>query len=101
MGQTNTTTHRQYVDRSEQEEMEERYKIVSVEDDELYVSMVYVEDGEIENRYEPKRRGWEYGIEIEESDLPGKHIEELSDIKERLSSTNSAASESEAEKIKI
>lgn len=101
MGQTNTTTHRQYVNKPEQEDLKERYKIVSVEEDELYISMVYVEDSEIENRYEPNRKGWEYGREIDESNLPVEHIEELSDVKERLSITDSVSSESEVGKIKI
>jgi len=98
MGQINTTIYRQHVDRPEQEE---RYKIVSVEEDELYVSMVYTEDGEIENRYEPNHRGWEYGRKINESELPVEHIEELSSVKERLSSTDSVSSEPEVGKAKI
>ncbi len=101
MDQINTTTHRQDVDRPEQDGLIERYKVVSVEGDELYISMLYVDSGETEIRYEPNRRGWDYGIEINESELPVEHIEELSDIKERLSSTESIPSENEKEKVKV
>lgn len=101
MDQTNTTTHRQYVDIPEQDGLIERYKIVSIKDDELYISMHYVDSGDTEIRYEPNRRGWEYGQEINESELPFKHIEELSDVKERLSRTESTSSETEKEKVRI
>lgn len=101
MGQINTTTHRQYVSRPEKEEITERYKVVSVKEDELYVSMVDVEDEETENFYDPDCRGWEYGYGINESKLPVKHIEKLSDIREKLSSNESISSETEMGKISM
>jgi|GEM_PF-729259 hypothetical protein len=103
MSEITTTTHRQYVDRPQQTEQDliERYKVISTDGDELYVSMLYVEDGETESRYEPDRKGWEYGLEIDESQLPVGHLEELSDIREKLSEPESVSQEPEKGKIKM
>ena len=103
MSEITTTTHRQYVDRPQQQEQDliERYKIISTDGDDLYVSMLYVEEGEIESRYEPDRRGWEYGLEIDESQLPAEHLEELSDVREKLSELDNMNQESEKRKVRI
>jgi hypothetical protein len=101
MEESNTTTYRQFVEKDEREDLVERYKIVSIEENELYISIVNVDNEETENRYEPNRKGWEYGEDIEDSELPAGHLEELSDIKERLSISDSSSGKTEARKVRM
>lgn len=101
MEKTNTNTYRQYIDVSGKEKPEMRYKVVSVESDDLYISLVYPEKDSVESRYDPKFNGWEHGLEIDESDLPDDHLEKLEDIREKLSRKGSDPANEEAGKARL
>lgn len=100
MEKTNTNTYRQYAGLSGEEELEMRYKIVSIENDDLYISLFYPEKDSVESRYDPKFNGWDHASEIDESDLPDDHLDKLEDIREKLSRKDSESAK-DLGKVKI
>ena len=101
MDKSNTNIYRQYIDASGKEEPEMRYKVVSVQRDDLYISFMYPERDLVESRYDPKFNGWAHAIEIDESDLPVEHLEKLEDIRERLSRNEDDSSRVNLGKAKL
>ena len=101
MDKSNTNIYRQYIDASGKEEPEMRYKVVSVQRDDLYISFMYPEKNMVESRYDPKFNGWAHATEIDESDLPSNHLEKLEDIRERLSRNKNNSSREDLGKAKL
>lgn len=101
MVEISTTTHRQYVKTPKEEEWAERYEIRTIQEDELYVSRIYVEDDKIETHYEPDWNGWGFGRQINDSELPLEHLEELEELKDRLSISENISAELEPEKADL